>query len=179
MGDDKINTPLHPVQLSDYYIAESEVTNELWKTVTGGLPYDTIPRYNGHTEHLSMQVPVTAISWNDVNQLFLPQINAKTGKNFRIPTEAEWEYAAMGGNKCQGYRFSGSNELVQVGWNLELSGGLKQDVMDKKPNELGLYDMSGNAAEWCGDWYEKNYTFSGVLTNPTGPATEPQLRRTM
>jgi len=116
-------------------------------------------------------LPVTAVSLNDVTLLFLQQLNTKTGKNFRLPTEAEWEYAAMGGNKSQGYRFSGSNELVQVGWNLELSGGLKQDVMDKKPNEIGLYDMSGNAAEWCSDWYEKNYTFSGVLTNPNGPAS--------
>ncbi len=148
--------PVHSVTLSDYYIGETEVTQELWEAVMGSNPSD----FSGD------QKPVEYVSWNDCQE-FITKLNELTGKNFRLPTEAEWEYAARGGNESQGYKYSGSNTIGNVAWYDGNSG--THNVKTKSPNELGIYDMSGNVNEWCEDWYG-DYS-SGSQTNPAGPST--------
>ena len=150
--------PVHSVTLSDYYIGETEVTQELWEAVMGSNPSNS----SGN------QKPVEKVSWNDCKE-FIEKLNQLTGKNFRLPTEAEWEYAARGGNKSKGYKYSGSNTIGNVAWYKDNSSHTTHDVKTKSPNELGIYDMSGNVWEWCEDWYG-NYS-SGSQTNPAGPST--------
>lgn len=151
--------PVHQVTLSDYYIGETEVTQELWQAVMGSNPsyFNT-----------SNQLPVEQVSWNDC-QTFISKLNELTGKQFRLPTEAEWEYAARGGNKSNGYKYSGSNDIGVVAWYSENSGYTTHNVGTKAPNELGLFDMTGNVWEWCQDWYG-SYS-SSAQTNPTGPSS--------
>ncbi len=150
--------PVHSVTLSDYYIGETEVTQELWEAVMG-----TNPSY-----FRGSQKPVEQVSWNDCKE-FITKLNRITGKNFRLPTEAEWEYAARGGNKSKGYKYSGSNTIGNVAWYWDNSSSTTHNVKTKSPNELGIYDMSGNVWEWCEDWYG-DYS-SGSQTNPTGPSS--------
>ena len=158
-GDcDSDEKPTHSVTLSDYYIGKFEVTQKLWKAVMR-----TNPSY-----FKGDNLPVEDVSWNDALE-FIRKLNQKTGQNFRLPTEAEWEYAARGGNKSRGYKYSGSNNIGDVAWCAEYSGSKTHPVGTKSPNELGIYDMSGNVWEWCQDWYE-SYS-SGSQTNPTGPST--------
>ena len=149
--------PAHQVTLSDYSIGATEVTQELWQAVMGSNP----SLFTG-----DLQRPVERVSWNDC-QTFITELNQLTGKTFRLPTEAEWEYAARGGNKSRGYKYSGSNTIDDVAWYDENSGYETYPVGTKAPNELGLYDMSGNVWEWCQDWYG-SYS-SNAQTNPTGP----------
>lgn len=111
--------------------------------------------------------PVENVSWNDC-QDFITKLNAKTGLKFRLPTEAEWEYAARGGNKSQGYKYSGNNDIELVAWYEGNSGKETHSVGTKQPNELGIYDMSGNVWEWCQDWYNKKYYSISNQTNPNG-----------
>ena len=134
--------PAHQVTLSSYYIGETEVTQELWQAVMGNNP----SKYKRDSR------PVEQVSWDDC-QNFIENLNKKTGLKFRFPTEAEWEYAARGGNKSQGYKYSGSNNIDDVAWYNDNSGSSTHDVKTKQANELGLYDMSGNVEEWCSDWY--------------------------
>ena len=148
--------PAHKVTLSDYYIGKTEVTQALWEAVMGNNPC------NYEEDNL----PVECISWNDC-KTFISKLNSLTGKNFRMPTEAEWEYAARGGSKSRGYKYSGSNRLGNVAWYTDNSGDETHRVGKKSPNELGLYDMSGNVMEWCSDWYG-DYS-SAEQTNPKGP----------
>ncbi len=170
----------HQVTLSDFYIMETEVTNQLWKTVMKTLPYDTIPEFTGHSQHLKPFQAVSATNWNDVNGKFLTAFNQITAKTFKLPTEAQWEYAACGGKYYQGKKYAGSDKLDDVAWYYSNSGGEKHDVGDKNPNELGLYDMSGNVSEWCSDWYDQNFGFpiqNNTLivpanqNDPIGPST--------
>ena len=152
-------SPVHSVTLSSYYyIGETEVTQELWQAVMG-----TTPSYSKGNKK-----PVEYVSWNDCQE-FITKLNNLTGKNFRLPTEAEWEYAARGGNKSKGYKYSGSNTIDNVAWYTDNSSSQTHDVKTKQANELGIYDMSGNVYEWCQDWYG-SYS-SGSQTNPTGPAS--------
>ena len=151
--------PVHQVTLSDYSIGETEVTQELWKRVMGSNP-------SGFTG--ADKLPVENVSWNDC-QAFITKLNALTGKQFRLPTEAEWEFAARGGNMSKGYVYSGSNDIDFVAWNVRNSGDKTHEVGTKSPNELGIYDMSGNVWEWCYDWYD-SYK-SSPQTNPTGPSS--------
>ena len=157
-GDEK---PIHQVTLSDYCIGKYEVTQEEWKAVMGTNP----SRFTGNNKY-----PVENISWNDC-QKFIKELNELTGLQFRLPTEAEWEYAARGGNKSQGYKYSGSNTIGDVAWYYDNSSGTTHQVGTKRPNELGLYDMSGNVWEWCNDWYNSSYYSSSPVNNPTGPTT--------
>ena len=151
--------PVHQVTLSDYYIGETEVTQELWNAVMGSNP----SKFTGN-----MQRPVEKVTWNDC-QTFISKLNQLTGKTFRLPTEAQWEYAARGGNKSKGYTYSGSNAIDDVAWYNDNSDRMTHPVKTKAPNELGIYDMSGNVFEWCSDWYG-SYS-STTQTDPTGPAT--------
>ena len=154
-GDEK---PTHSVTLSDYYIGKFEVTQELWQAVMGNNPSN----FKGNN------LPVEKVSWNDVQE-FITKLNQKTGANFRLPTEAEWEYAARGGNKSRGYKYSGSNNIGDVAWYTNNSGSKTHHVGTKASNELGIYDMTGNVWEWCQDRYG-SYS-RGSQTNPTGPST--------
>ncbi len=147
--------PTHQVTLSSYYIGETEVTQALWKAVMG-----TNPSY-----FKGDNLPVEQVSWDDC-QDFIKKLNVLTGKNFRLPTEAEWEFAARGGNKSRGYKYSGSNNIEDVAWYVGNSVYKTHTVKTKQANELGIYDMSGNVCEWCQDRYGK-YT-SAAQTNPKG-----------
>jgi formylglycine-generating enzyme required for sulfatase activity len=150
--------PSHSVTVGEFSIGKYEVTQKLWEAVMGNNP----SHFKGD------DLPVESVSWNDV-QKFMSTLNSITDKKYRLPTEAEWEFAARGGNKSQGYKYSGSNTIGDVAWYSGNSGSKTQPVGQKKPNELGIYDMSGNVWEWCGDW-DGNYSASGVV-NPTGPST--------
>ena len=152
--------PAHRVTLSSLYIGQTEVTQELWVAVMGSNPSD----------RKGPKRPVEQVSWDDCQE-FVTKLNALTGQNFRLPTEAEWEYAARGGSKSQGYKYSGSNNLDDVAWFYANSGRNTHDVATKQPNELGIYDMSGNVNEWCQDWFGENYYSSSPSSNPTGPAS--------
>ena len=147
--------PDHRVTLTkNYYIGKYEVTQALWQVVMGNNP----SRFKGD------DLPVERVSWKRC-QDFISKLNSLTGKRFRLPTEAEWEYAARGGNKSRGYRYSGSNTLDDVAWYGDNSGSKTHAVGTKQPNELGIYDMSGNVSEWCQDW-RGSYS-SSPQTNPT------------
>ena len=150
--------PAHSVTLSDYYIGETEVTQALWRAVMGSNP----SYWKGDN------LPVEKVSWDDC-QTFVRKLNQMTGKTFRLPTEAEWEYAARGGNKSLGYKYSGSNTLSSVAWYDGNSSNNTHPVKGKQPNELGLYDMSGNVWEWCQDRYG-SYN-SSSQTNPAGASS--------
>ena len=165
--------PIHSVTISkDYYMGETEVTQALWKAVTGYSP--TTDAENQWTDEYGRgdDYPAYNISYEDV-QSFITKLNSLTGENFRMPTEAEWEFAARGGNKSKGYTYSGSNNIRDVAWYTRNSS-MAQAVKTKAANELGIYDMSGNVCEWCSDWYG---TYSSTAqTDPTGPTTDTGYR---
>ncbi|MBQ3247459.1 MAG: SUMF1/EgtB/PvdO family nonheme iron enzyme, partial [Alistipes sp.] len=150
---DSDEKPAHSVTVSNFYIGKYEVTQAQWEAVMGKNP----SRFKGDN------LPVERVSWNDI-QKFIEKLNAKTGKRYRLPTEAEWEYAARGGNQSKGYKYSGSNDIGSVAWYTDNSSSPTHPVGQKQPNELGLYDMSGNVYEWCSDWHG-SYS-SGSQTNP-------------
>lgn len=153
--------PTHQVTLTkDYYIGKYEVTQALWKSVMGNNPSWPWPQWRGNN------LPVNGVSWNDC-QKFIVKLNRLTGKKFRLPTEAEWEYAAKGGQKSCGYKYSGSDNASDVAWFADNSGRRLNPVGTKQPNELGIYDMSGNVSEWCQDKFGEYSNFSQI--NPTGP----------
>lgn len=156
-GDDAWDNekPKHKVSLDSFYIGETQVTQALWKAVMGNNPSN----WKGDN------LPVEDISWND-SQEFIRKINQLTGRTFALPTEAQWEYAARGGKNSKGYKYAGSNNLSEVAWFGDVR---TYPVAQKKPNELGLYDMSGNVWEWCNDWYDSGYYQSSPQHNPQGP----------
>jgi formylglycine-generating enzyme required for sulfatase activity len=153
-----VEKPVHKVTLSDFYIGKFQVTQAQWKAIMGDNPSAFIG-----DDHL-----VEKVSWNDVQE-FIKKLNEKTGQKYRLPTEAEWEYAALGGQKSRGFKYAGSDNLNEVAWYDENSGSKTHPVGQKKPNELGLYDMSGNVYEWCADWYGSDYYKNSPKNNPTGP----------
>lgn len=150
--------PAHEVTLSDYYIGQTEVTQALWKAVMGSNP----------SNHKGDNLPVEQVSLHDC-QVFIQKLNQLTGKQFRLPTEAEWEYAARGGRKSRGYKYAGSNDIGSVAWYWDNSGNGTHPVATKQANELGVYDMSGNVWEWCSDWYDGYQSSS--QSDPQGPSS--------
>ncbi len=157
-GSDAYNDekPAHQVTLYSFSIGKYEVTQEEWQAVMGNNPSN----FKGDKR------PVEQVSWTDCQE-FIRKLNAMTGKSFRLPTEAEWEYACRGGNRSIWYKYAGSDNLGSVAWYDKNSGNETHPVGQKSPNKLGLYDMSGNVWEWCQDW-SGEYN-SGSVTNPTGP----------
>jgi formylglycine-generating enzyme required for sulfatase activity len=155
----KYEKPIRDVTVGDFYISKFEVSQALWKEVMGDNP--------SHFEGCE-KCPVERISWNQVQE-FLKKLNTLTGKEYRLPTEAEWEYAARGGENSQGHRYSGAYNINDVAWYSGNSGNKPNPVGLLRPNELGIYDMSGNVWEWCNDWFAP-YPSSPEI-NPKGPET--------
>ena len=163
------------VTVNTFYMAQLEVTQELYHVVTGKWPAWFKP---DKALGLSKQCPVESVSWYQA-QGFIDTLNALTGKKFRLPTEAEWEYAARGGKHNDPYRYAGSDNIDEVTWFhhddpniLNVCHAWTMPSGKKKPNSLGLYDMTGNVAEWCSDWYsETYYQTRRVFNNPKGPET--------
>ena len=165
--------PVHEVTISkDYYMGETQVTHELWRAVMGdyGEPYIYIS-----DDIMTKKYPVEGVPWDDCQE-FIKKLNALTGKQFRLPTEAEWEFAARGGNKSRHTQYSGSNDLDSVAWYYDNSGEITHPVAKKLPNELGLYDMSGNVDEWCNDCYERDYYSKSPSVDPQGPSPDSPFR---
>ncbi len=152
--------PVHSVTLSDYYIGQTEVTQHLWKAIMGN--------DNNPSAQKGNNLPVTNISWDNC-QTFVEKLSEMTGMHFRLPTEAEWEYAARGGQKSKGYTYAGSDAIDEVAWYKENSNNQTHAVGQKQPNELGIYDMTGNVWEYCYDWHSL-YT-DQAQTNPMGATT--------
>jgi formylglycine-generating enzyme required for sulfatase activity len=169
---DSDEKPAHQVTLSDFHIGRYEVTQAQWKAVMGtdiGQQRDRAdPSWPLRGE--GDPYPVYYVSWNEV-QTFIRKLNAQTGKNYRLPTEAEWEYAARGGAQSPGTEYSGSNTAGDVAWYCDGNSGsaATHPVGQKLPNELGLYDMSGNVCEWCSDRY--GAYGSSSQTSPAGPSS--------
>lgn len=164
--------PQHEVSVSDFLIGQFPVTQALWKAAMNG---ENPSDFQGD-EH-----PVEQVSWDDITQQFLPELRKITGLAYRLPTEAEWEYAARGGKyNAEGYKYAGSDRLKDVGWFRENSDESTKPVGLKSANQLGIYDMSGNVREWCEDWYAGSEYYAichekGTVENPRGPA--PRARR--
>jgi len=152
----KDEKPAHRVEVSSFYIGETEVTQALWKAVLGNNP----SAFHGDS------LPVESVSWRNCKE-FIDRLNELTGYNFRLPTEAEWEYAARGGKIYEDYTYAGNDSIDCVAWFSDLSRSKTHKVKTKAPNKLGLYDMSGNVWEWCSDYY-CSYG-KGSQTNPRGP----------
>ena len=192
-GDDA--KPIHSVTLNSFYMAKTECTlgqfrkfiqatgykttaeQEGWSDIWTGSKFD---KQNGVTwEYDSFgfkrsptqeMQPVIHVSWGDAAR-YCQWLSSQTGKTYRLPTEAEWEYAAKGGNKSLGYAYSGSNKFEDVGWCLANCDNQTHPVAQKQANELGFYDLTGNVVEWCSDWYDKDYYSNSPETNPAGPAS--------
>lgn len=163
-----IEKPAHEETVPSFYMGKYEVTQKLWNAVMGA---DHKQFHNSDCE----DCPAEHVSWNDTQE-FINKLNALTDSTFRLPTEIEWEYAARGGNRSKGYKYSGSNKIDEVAWYIENyqeskygKEGTTHPVGMKKPNELGIYDMSGNVWEWCNDLYKKEYNQNGKTVHPGWP----------
>ncbi|MDX1908394.1 MAG: formylglycine-generating enzyme family protein [Bacteroidia bacterium] len=163
---DSPQRPVHTVSLAPYWLGTVPVTQACWLAVTGNNP----ARFPG------LDRPVENINYEDIATRFLPALIAQTGRPYRLPTEAEWEYAARGGALSEHYLYAGSDKLAAAGWYDQNSGRETHPVRLLAPNELGLYDLSGNVWEICSDWYDDTTYYKiclrqGIVHNPTGPAS--------
>jgi formylglycine-generating enzyme required for sulfatase activity len=159
MGSDsgaKDERPRHAVTIKSFSIGQYEVTQSQWQLIMGNNPSG----FRG-----CGNCPVEDVTWKDIQE-FIKRLNKLTGRNYRLPTEAEWEYAASGGIKSKGYKFSGSNDPSEVGWIKSNADSKTHPVGQKKPNELGIYDMCGNVWELCSDWYDKYYYKKSPASGP-------------
>ncbi len=164
MGSNVGGTDEHPVHLvvvNDFYIGKYEVTQRQWRLI---MDQDTNKCYFEGCD----SCPVERVSWFNVME-FIDRLNQKTQMNYRLPTESEWEYAARGGMHSKGYKYSGSDVDITVGWKVGTSNARTHPVGRKNPNELGIFDMTGNVFEWCSDWYSSTWYAISPQTNPTGP----------
>ena len=162
--------PVHNVKVSSFYIGETEVTQALWFTVMSAKP----SWYGGWSDEYGCgdNYPTYCVSFDEVINEFIPRLNQLTGKTFRLPTEAEWEFAARGGNNSKHYRYSGGDDIDLVGWYYKNSGDKTHVVKGKQCNELGIFDMTGNVDEMCSDWYDRTWydkCKNQLSINPTGP----------
>jgi formylglycine-generating enzyme len=172
MGDsqglgEKDEQPVHKVRLKSFSIAKTETTVAQWRAYCNatGLAMPDTPRWGWHDND-----PIVNVSWKKA-VAYCHWLSDKTGKEYHLPTEAQWEYAARGGINSHGYTYSGSSNLDSVGWYEKNSGGKAHATAQKQPNELGLYDLCGNVWEWCQDWYDKNYYSHSRRSNPEGPSS--------
>jgi formylglycine-generating enzyme required for sulfatase activity len=160
MGD--ANAVFHEVCVDDFYIGKYEVTQAQWSAIRGNNP--------SYSSNCGDNCPVEQVSWNDIQE-FIRELSQQTGKTYRLPTEAEWEYAAQSGGKSEKYAGTSSEaELGDYAWYDKNSGSKTHPVGQKKPNGLGIYDMTGNVWEWCSDWYDESYYKNSPKDNPQGPS---------
>lgn len=162
MGNEKgeeMERPVHKVSISTFFLGKFEVTQKLWEEIMGKNPA---------VDFICEDCPVIYVSWNDI-QVFIEKLNKLTHKKYRLPTEAEWEYAARGGKNSTGYKYSGSNVLKDVAWYVANSNMRLHPVGMKLPNEIGIYDMNGNVWEWTNDFTGYDYYQYSPEINPKGP----------
>jgi formylglycine-generating enzyme len=164
--------PIHEACVSDFYMGKYEVTQGQWKQIMGGNPWNQIMGSNpSHFSSCGDNCPVENVSWNDV-QDFISRLNNRSGKRYRLPTEAEWEYAARSGGRNEKWEGTSSkSSLGDSAWYRSNSDSKTHPVGQKLPNGLGLYDMSGNVWEWCSDWYRGDYYKNSDSDNPEGPSS--------